>query len=66
MIWGQVNVDHVSKAGKPPMKQSKNVVLTCETIYAMLMGIFGQAVLGLCERAYRTESASVGQQWVAN
>jgi hypothetical protein len=34
-IWGQVNLGNVSKAGKPPMKQSKNSVLTCEIMYAM-------------------------------
>jgi hypothetical protein len=26
MIWGQVNLGNVSKAGKPPKKQSKNSV----------------------------------------
>jgi hypothetical protein len=55
MIWGQVNLGNVSKAGKPPMKQSKNSVLTCEITYAifmmiMLMATFGQVVLGLGER----------------
>jgi hypothetical protein len=35
MIWGQVNLGNVSKAGKPPMKQSKNSVLMCEIMYAM-------------------------------
>jgi hypothetical protein len=35
MIWGQVNFENVSKAGKPPMKQSKSSVLTCEIMYAM-------------------------------
>jgi hypothetical protein len=61
---GQGNFKNVSKAGNPPMKQSKNSVLTCEIMYAMfgqvmtmLMGIVGQAVLGLCERARRTDSA---------
>jgi hypothetical protein len=46
------------------MRQSKNPELMCEIMYAMfeqvmimLMGIFGQTVLGLCERAYRTDSA---------
>jgi hypothetical protein len=64
MIWGKVNFENVSKAGKPPMKQSKNSVLTCEIMYAMfkqvmimLMAIFGQAVLGLCELARQTDSA---------
>jgi hypothetical protein len=32
---GQVNLENVSKVGKPPMKQSKNSVLTCEITYAM-------------------------------
>jgi hypothetical protein len=27
---GQVDLESVSKAGNPPMKQSKNSVLTCE------------------------------------
>jgi hypothetical protein len=47
---GQVNLENVSKVGKPPMKQSRNSVLACEIIYAMfwqvmimLMAIFGQA-----------------------
>jgi hypothetical protein len=35
MIWGKVNLESVSKAGKPPMKQSKNSILTCEVMYAM-------------------------------
>jgi hypothetical protein len=46
------------------MKQSKKSVLMCEIVYAMfwqvmimLMGIFGQPALGLCERARRTDSA---------
>jgi hypothetical protein len=57
MIGGQVNLKNVSMSGKPPMKQSKNSVLTCEVKYAMfkvmimLMAFFGQAVLGLCKRA---------------
>jgi hypothetical protein len=35
MIWGQVNLGNVSKAGKPPMKKSKKSVLTCDMMYAM-------------------------------
>jgi hypothetical protein len=35
MTCGQVNLENVDKA-KPPMKQSKNSVLTCELVYAML------------------------------
>jgi hypothetical protein len=35
MIWGQVNLGNVSKAGKHPMKQSKNSVLPGELMYAM-------------------------------
>jgi hypothetical protein len=35
MIWGQANLGNVSKAGKPPMKQSKKSVLMCEIMYAM-------------------------------
>jgi hypothetical protein len=35
MIWGQMNLENVSKAGKPPMKQSKNSVWTCEIMNAM-------------------------------
>jgi hypothetical protein len=61
MIWEQVNLKSVSKAGNPLMKQSKNTVLMLEILYAMfwqvmimLMAIFGHAVLGLCERARRT------------
>jgi hypothetical protein len=64
MIWGQVNLDNMSKAGKPPMKQSKNSVLTCEIVYVMfwqviimLMATVWQAFLGLCERARWTDSA---------
>jgi hypothetical protein len=64
MIWGQVNLENVSKAGNPPAKQSKNSVLTCEIMIAMfqqvmitLMGIFGRAALGLCQRARCTDSA---------
>jgi hypothetical protein len=67
MIWGQVNLENV-KAGKPPMKQSKNSVLTCEIMYGMfqqvmimLMGIIGQPVSGLCKRAHRTQSACCGK-----
>jgi hypothetical protein len=51
MIWGQVTLEKVSKAGNTHMKQSKNSVFTCEIMYAvfeqvmiMVMGIFGQAV----------------------
>jgi hypothetical protein len=61
---GQGNFKNVSKAGNPPMKQSKKSVLLHEIMYAMfwqvmtmLMGIVGQAVLGLCERARPTDSA---------
>jgi hypothetical protein len=65
MIWGQENLGNVSKAGKPPTKQSKNRVLTCEIMYPtnvlgimiMLMATFGQAVMGLCEGACRTDRA---------
>jgi hypothetical protein len=56
MIWGQVNLENVSKAGKSPMKQFKNSALTFEIMHAMIkqvmimcMGMFGQAVLGLCK-----------------
>jgi hypothetical protein len=59
-----MNLENVSKAGKPPMKQSKNSVLTCETMYAMfeqvmimLMATFGHYVLGLCKRARSIDSA---------
>jgi hypothetical protein len=55
------------------MKQSKNSVLTFEIMYAMfkqvmkmLIGIFGQAVLGFLN-VHATETApAVGQQWVAS
>jgi hypothetical protein len=64
MIWGQANLENVSKVGNPPMKQSKHSVLACEIVYAMFwqimimrMGIFGQAVLGLYEHSGRTDSA---------
>jgi hypothetical protein len=64
LIWVEVNLENVSKAGNPPMKQSKNLLLMCEIMHAMfeqvmimLLGIFGQAVLGLCECARRTDSA---------
>jgi hypothetical protein len=70
MIWGQVNLKNVSKAGDTP-KQSRNSALTCEIMYAMylashemLMGNFGQAVLGLC--VHIAQTVLVGQQWVAN
>jgi hypothetical protein len=36
MIWGRVNLQYVAKAGKPPMKQSKNSALSCEILYAIL------------------------------
>jgi hypothetical protein len=35
MICGQVNLGHMSEAGKPPMKQSENSVLMFEIMYAM-------------------------------
>jgi hypothetical protein len=35
MILGQMNLENVSKAGKPPIKQSQNSVLTSEIMYAM-------------------------------
>jgi hypothetical protein len=66
MIWGQENFGIVSNpnAGKPSMKQPKNSVWTCKIMYAMslqviamLMGFFGQAAVGLCERAHHTGSA---------
>jgi hypothetical protein len=52
------------------MKESKNSVLTCEILYSMLwqvmkllMGIFGQAVLGFAN-VHTTETVlAVGQQW---
>jgi hypothetical protein len=69
-----VNLENVTKAGKPPMKQSKNSVLTCEIMYGMfqqvmimLMGIIGQAVLGLCKPSHRTQTVlAVEKQWGAN
>jgi hypothetical protein len=38
MVWGQVNLENVSRAAEPPMKQSKNSVLTREyaIMYAMV------------------------------
>jgi hypothetical protein len=64
-----VNLENVSNAGKHPMKQSRNSVLTCEIMYAcfqrvliVLMAFFGQAVVRLYEfiafeHACRTDSA---------
>jgi hypothetical protein len=61
---GKVKLENVDKAGIPPMTQSKNSVLTCEILYAVfwqviikLMGVFGQAVLGLCKHARHTDGA---------
>jgi hypothetical protein len=50
MIWGRVHFENVSKAGNPPIAVFEQVML-------MFMAIFGQAVLGLCELARRTDSA---------
>jgi hypothetical protein len=63
MIWGRVDLEHVSKVGNPPLKQCKISVLMFEIMYAMfqpvmmLMGTFGQAVFRLCKRALHTDSA---------
>jgi hypothetical protein len=52
-----VNLGSVVKAAKPPMKQSKNSLLTRTMMYKLLLqvvlvllGMWMQAVLGLCER----------------
>jgi hypothetical protein len=72
MIKGQVNLENVSKDGKPPMRQSKNPELMCEIMYAMfeqvmimLMGIFGQTVWGSANMHIAQTVLSVRQQWVA-
>jgi hypothetical protein len=69
MIWGQ---------GWPPHGAIQKFSIDDEIMLPMLkqvmillMGIFGQAGAGLCERACCTDSAfkqliAVGQQWVAN
>jgi hypothetical protein len=64
MIRGQVNLGSVAKAVNPFMNQSKNSLWTRAMQDAlllpgntMLMGIFKQAVLGLCERPHEMEPA---------
>jgi hypothetical protein len=64
MIWEQGNLRMYPRLATPPMKLSKDSLLACEIRYAMFkqvirmpMGIFGQAVLGLYERAGYTDSA---------
>jgi hypothetical protein len=63
MIWGQMNLENVSKASKPPIKQSPNSVLTSEMYVCNVLASHDNAhghfwaVLGSCERACRTDSA---------
>jgi hypothetical protein len=63
MIWGQVNLENVSKAA-PPHEAIRKFSTDGEIMFPMvkqvmimLMGIFGQAGAGLCEFACRTDSA---------
>jgi hypothetical protein len=64
----------LAKASKPPHEAiQKHLVFACEIMYAkleqviiMLMGIFGQAVLGLCKRACHVNSARCKTAVVAN
>jgi hypothetical protein len=68
-----VNLENVSKAGQPPMKQSKNSLLTCEIMYAkfeqvmiMLMGIFGQAGFFAANVHIAQTMLAAGQLWMPN
>jgi hypothetical protein len=69
MIWGQVNLGNVSKAGKLPMKQSENSVLMCEIMYAMFKEswpLLGNLFWGSANLHFRQTVLAEGRQGVAN
>jgi hypothetical protein len=73
MIWGQVNLENVAKAGNPPIKRSKNVVLSCEIIHVMfeqviimLVGNFGKLIWGSANVHVTQTVLAAGPQWVEN
>jgi hypothetical protein len=72
MTRGPVILGNVAKAGHTPMKQSKNFVWTCESMYAILKSFqcsrafLGELLLASANMHTTQTVLAAGQQRVAN